>query len=110
MSPTNRTLPGPNVSTPDDWSGPETPPCAADVSDAAERPPGRASPTADVAANRKRSRLVWPSDTDCSRILLLLGLVCCPARAGLYLSCALHFDRSRNLVHSTNLLAVVGPH
>src|SRR5580693_7178911 len=61
MSPTNRTLSGPNVSTPADLSGPE----------AAERPPGSASPTADAAASCKTFRLECPSGTDFSPIVFL---------------------------------------
>ena len=57
-----RTLFGPNVSTPADRSGPE----------AAERPPGSVSPTADAAANCKIFRLERPTETDFSRILFLL--------------------------------------
>src|SRR5580700_3179456 len=73
MSATNRTLFGPNVRTPADRSGPETPPsCATGALDTAERPPGRASPTADAAANRKTSRLEWPLVVGFSLMLFLL--------------------------------------
>ena len=65
MSPTKRTLLGPTVSTPADRSDPE----------AAERPPGSASPTADAAANCKTFRLEWPTDADFSGILFLHTLV-----------------------------------
>src|SRR5215472_12906685 len=61
MSPTNRTLLGPKVSTPAELSGPE----------AAESATGGASPTADATAYRNTSRLERPADTDCSRIQFL---------------------------------------
>src|SRR5215472_3301911 len=97
MSPTNRTLSGPKVSTPADRSGPETLESTTDASEAVERPAGRAIPTAEAAANRNTSRLEWPPDTDFSLILFSLDLIGSPRlkRVALFIPSNFDFPAAR---------------